>query len=65
MNPMTKADRGAGLADRRRAGPPLKRVDLVREVVERIRGQILAGAYQGDGLLPPEARLGEENLRDQ
>jgi GntR family transcriptional repressor for pyruvate dehydrogenase complex len=38
---------------------PLKRLDLVREVVDRIRSQILAGDFDPEGLLPPEGKLGE------
>jgi len=32
---------------------------LVRAAVERIREQILAGAYEPENLLPPEGKLGE------
>lgn len=56
---MTIANGGSALAGSGRSGPPLKRLNLVREVVERIRGQILSGEYGSDGLLPPEGRLGE------
>jgi DNA-binding FadR family transcriptional regulator len=44
------------------AGFPLKpvaRLDLVREVTERLREQILAGAFNADRALPPEGRLGQ------
>ncbi|MBN2024865.1 MAG: FadR family transcriptional regulator [Pirellulales bacterium] len=38
---------------------PLKRQDLVRGVVERLRSQILGREFDPDGILPPEGRLGE------
>jgi GntR family transcriptional regulator, transcriptional repressor for pyruvate dehydrogenase complex len=37
---------------------PLRRLDLVREVVDRLRGQIIAGAF-ADGHIPSEGRLGQ------
>ncbi|HBO45622.1 MAG TPA: hypothetical protein DD670_17185 [Planctomycetaceae bacterium] len=42
-----------------RAMQPLKRVGLVREVVDRLREQILAGVYESGAAIPPEGRLGE------
>ncbi|MBN1908097.1 MAG: FadR family transcriptional regulator [Pirellulales bacterium] len=50
---------GPVLADQKPDYRPLKRLDLVREVVERLRDQILSGEYEPEGLLPPEGRLGE------
>jgi GntR family transcriptional repressor for pyruvate dehydrogenase complex len=38
---------------------PLPRLDLVHEVIERIREQIVAGVFDRDGVLPPEGQLGQ------
>ena len=38
---------------------PLPRLNLVREVAERLRAQIIAGAFDADGTLPPEGRLAQ------
>jgi len=38
---------------------PLRAVDLVKEMVEQLRAQILAGRYGVDGELPPESQLSE------
>ena len=38
---------------------PLPRLDLVQEVTERLREQILAGAFDADRSLPPEGQLGQ------
>jgi GntR family transcriptional repressor for pyruvate dehydrogenase complex len=54
---------GKGRSSRDRAGgvlsAPVPRLDLVREVAERLRAQIIAGVFDGDRTLPPEGRLGE------
>jgi len=59
MNQMTTPDGGATVAGGKRGAQPLKRLNLVREVVERIKAQILAGEFGPEGILPPEGRLGE------
>jgi GntR family transcriptional regulator, transcriptional repressor for pyruvate dehydrogenase complex len=56
---MTKSDGGAAVAREKHGSRPLKRLDLVREVVDRIRTQILGREFEPDGVLPPEGRLGE------
>jgi len=38
---------------------PLQKVDLVREVVRRLRDQIIAGQFGTDGALPSEGQLSE------
>jgi GntR family transcriptional regulator, transcriptional repressor for pyruvate dehydrogenase complex len=38
---------------------PLRRIDLVREVSERLREQIIAGAFDADGAIPSEGQLGQ------
>jgi len=38
---------------------PLPRRNLVQAVVERLRELILSGAFQDDGVLPPEGKLGK------
>ncbi len=38
---------------------PVGRLDLVQEVTERLREQILAGAFDADRSLPPEGQLGQ------
>ena len=38
---------------------PLPRQNLVQAVVERLRELILSGAFQDDGMLPPEGKLGK------
>ncbi len=38
---------------------PLPRLDLVQEVAERLRAQIIAGVFDAERSLPPEGRLGE------
>lgn len=37
---------------------PLQKVNLVQEVVDRLRGQILTGQFGPEGRLPPEGELG-------
>jgi GntR family transcriptional regulator, transcriptional repressor for pyruvate dehydrogenase complex len=56
---MTTSHRRATATKKRRNVQPLKRLDLVREVVDRIRAQILGGEFEPEGVLPPEGRLGE------
>lgn len=38
---------------------PLPRLDLVQEVAERLRAQIIAGAFDAERSFPPEGRLGQ------
>jgi DNA-binding FadR family transcriptional regulator len=38
---------------------PVGRLDLVQEVTERLREQILAGAFDADKTFPPEGQLGQ------
>lgn len=38
---------------------PLQRPNLVQEAVERLREQIIAGAFGVDGAIPPEGQLGQ------
>jgi GntR family transcriptional regulator, transcriptional repressor for pyruvate dehydrogenase complex len=38
---------------------PLRRLDLVRTVVERLREQIIAGAFDPNGAIPSEGQLGQ------
>jgi GntR family transcriptional repressor for pyruvate dehydrogenase complex len=59
MKQMSVSDFGPAMAGNKRDSQPLKRLNLVREVVNRIRTQILAGEYGPEDLLPPEGRLGE------
>lgn len=56
---MMASNDGSAVADKRCGRQPLKRLDLVREVVNRIRTQILSGEYGPEDLLPPEGSLGE------
>ncbi|NLE39032.1 MAG: FadR family transcriptional regulator [Pirellulaceae bacterium] len=57
---MTIIEGRPAVTGRGRAMQPLKRVGLVREVVDRLREQILAGEYPSGGTLPPEGKLGED-----
>ncbi len=60
-NPLSVGGRKKRAAPARRPGFPLQpvpRLDLVQEVTERLREQILAGVFDADGTLPPEGRLG-------
>jgi len=59
MEQMMTSNGGPAVAGKKHDPQPLKRLDLVREVVDRIRSQILAGEYGPNDLLPPEGRLGE------
>ena len=59
MERMMTSDSSPAVAGDKHDPQPLKRLSLVREVVDRIRNQILAGEYGPDDLLPPEGRLGE------
>jgi GntR family transcriptional regulator, transcriptional repressor for pyruvate dehydrogenase complex len=38
---------------------PLRRLDLVREVSQRLREQIIAGDFDADGAIPSEGQLGQ------
>lgn len=39
---------------------PIQSIDLVKEMVDQVREQILSGKFGSDGLLPPEAELSEQ-----